>query len=183
MGTLTPAPLLPAPEQVSLIHERTLPDIPSPTTPCAPVFRRCFFPGGLGLRFAFLGYRRFFGLRSLLAVSSVASGRIELVSQHSLRRSSTDYPFASSCSPPRVVTRQLLSTSRREAPPGRDSHPRCTLALKRTNTPIYGGVMRSGMEQNRFNGFPAARSRPRGWKPLERFHPSSTFRHPHECGC
>jgi len=38
-------------------------------------------PGGLGQRFAFVGYRRFFGLRSLLAVSSVASGRIEFVSQ------------------------------------------------------------------------------------------------------
>ena len=29
-------------------------------------------PGGLGPRFAWLGYRRFFGLRSFLAVSSVA---------------------------------------------------------------------------------------------------------------
>jgi hypothetical protein len=38
-------------------------------------------PGGLGQRFAFLGYRQFFGLRSLLAVSSVASGRIEFVSR------------------------------------------------------------------------------------------------------
>src|SRR3954471_4842004 len=39
-------------------------------------------PGGLGHRFPFSGYRRFFGLRSWLAVSSVASGRIEFVSQH-----------------------------------------------------------------------------------------------------
>jgi hypothetical protein len=39
-------------------------------------------PGGLGHRFALFGYRRFFGLRSWLAVSSVASGRIEFVSQH-----------------------------------------------------------------------------------------------------
>src|SRR3954462_15188580 len=38
--------------------------------------------GGLGHRFPFSGYRRFFGLRSWLAVSSVASGRIEFVSQH-----------------------------------------------------------------------------------------------------
>jgi hypothetical protein len=38
-------------------------------------------PGGLGQRFALLGYRQFFGLRSLLAVSSVASGRIEFGSQ------------------------------------------------------------------------------------------------------
>jgi len=48
MGTLTPAPLLPAPEQVSLIHEQALPDIPSPITPCAPVYRRYFsFRAGL----------------------------------------------------------------------------------------------------------------------------------------
>ena len=38
-------------------------------------------PVGLGPRFAFRRYRRFFGLRSLLAVSSVASGRIEFVSR------------------------------------------------------------------------------------------------------
>jgi hypothetical protein len=38
-------------------------------------------PGGLGPRFALGRYRRFFGLRSFLAVSSVASGRIEFVSQ------------------------------------------------------------------------------------------------------
>jgi hypothetical protein len=36
-GTLTPALLLPAPGQVSLITERAFPDIPSPTTPCAPI--------------------------------------------------------------------------------------------------------------------------------------------------
>ena len=41
-------------------------------------------PGGLGHRFALFGYRQFFGLRSWLAVSSVASGRIEFVSQHSI---------------------------------------------------------------------------------------------------
>ena len=41
-------------------------------------------PGGLGLRFAWEGYRRFFGLRSWLAVSSVASGRIEFVLRHSV---------------------------------------------------------------------------------------------------
>ena len=42
MRTLTPVLLLPAPEQVSLVHRHALPDIPSPTTPCAPVFRQCF---------------------------------------------------------------------------------------------------------------------------------------------
>src|SRR5213075_889861 len=48
MGALNPALLLPAPRQVSLITERAFPDIPSPTTPCAPVFRRYFlFRAGL----------------------------------------------------------------------------------------------------------------------------------------
>ena len=41
-GTLTPAPLFLAPGQVSLVHTHALPDIPSPTTPCAPAFRRYF---------------------------------------------------------------------------------------------------------------------------------------------
>src|SRR5947208_15257492 len=50
MGALTPALLLPAPRQVSLITERAFPDIPSPTTPCAPVFRPYFlFRAGFAL--------------------------------------------------------------------------------------------------------------------------------------
>src|SRR4051794_7753373 len=53
-----------------------------PMRPRLPAMLRA--PGGLGPRFAFLGYRRFFGLRSLLAVSSVASGRIEFVLQRSI---------------------------------------------------------------------------------------------------
>lgn len=40
-GTLTPALLLPAPGQVSLITEPAFPDIPSPATPCAPILRPC----------------------------------------------------------------------------------------------------------------------------------------------
>src|SRR4051812_44321315 len=67
-------------------------------------------PGGLGQRLAFARYRRFFGLRTLLAVSSVASGRIEFVSRAQPRAiSPTDYPFTSSCSPRCVATTQLLS--------------------------------------------------------------------------
>src|SRR4051794_10469133 len=42
MRTLTPEPLRPAPAQVSLITYRAFPDIPSPSTPCAPALRRCF---------------------------------------------------------------------------------------------------------------------------------------------
>ena len=45
MRTLTPVLLLPAPEQVSLIHEHALQDIPSPTTPCAPVSGYAFGSG------------------------------------------------------------------------------------------------------------------------------------------
>ncbi len=79
-------------------------------------------PGGLGPRFA-CGYRRFFGFRSLLAVSSVASGRIEFVSRAYVARQLYGLSFRF----------QLLSTSRRrfavtfnswrEAPPQRDFHP------------------------------------------------------------
>ena len=39
-------------EQVSLVHTLELLDIPSPTTPCAPVCRHCFGSGRLGQRFA-----------------------------------------------------------------------------------------------------------------------------------
>src|SRR5215207_1772065 len=77
-------------------------------------------PGGLGRRLAFGSYRRIFGLRSLLAVSSVASGRIEFVSQPVL--GPQFYGLS--------VHFQLLSTLRhrsavtfscwREAPPERD---------------------------------------------------------------
>jgi hypothetical protein len=102
-------------------------------------------PGGLGLRLASSGYRRFFGLRSFLAVSSVASGRIEFVSQCFRHHSSTDYPFTSSCSPPRVATTQLLSVTRREAPPVRDFHPLCTFTLKRTRARSPSGP-RSGYQ-------------------------------------
>src|SRR2546423_15357605 len=52
MGTLTPVLLLPAPEQVSLVHQRALPDIPSPTTPCASAPAMLRLPGRLGPRFA-----------------------------------------------------------------------------------------------------------------------------------
>jgi hypothetical protein len=53
-----------------------------PMRPPLPAILRA--PGGLGPRLALIRYRRFFGLRSGLAVSSVASGRIEFVSQRSI---------------------------------------------------------------------------------------------------
>jgi hypothetical protein len=123
MRTLTPDPLLPAPDQVSLVHGRALPDIPSPPTPCvsAPAMLRA--PGRLGPRFAFpaIGGSSDFAhcsqsRQSHKAVSSLCRGR-------SVARSSTDYLFTSSCSPRRVAGTQLLSVVWREAPPGRDSHP------------------------------------------------------------
>jgi hypothetical protein len=48
--------------------------------PYAPLFRRCFCSGQAWPPVHLGGYRQCFGLRSLLAVSSVASGRIEFVS-------------------------------------------------------------------------------------------------------
>jgi hypothetical protein len=81
-------------------------------------------PGGLRHRFALAGYRQFVGLRSLLAVSSVASGRIEFGSR-TPQRARRFYGLS--------LRFQLLSTRRRrravtfnswrEAPPQRDFHP------------------------------------------------------------
>ena len=52
MGALTPALLLHAPGQVSLITDHALPDIQSPPTPCAPVPAMLLVPGRLCPRFA-----------------------------------------------------------------------------------------------------------------------------------
>ena len=123
MRTLTPVLLLPAPEQVSLVHHHALPDIPSPTTPCASVPAMLPAPVRLGPRFAlgaiggssdFAHYSQ--SRQSHMAVSS-------LCRRARLRSSSTDYLFTSSCSPRRVAGTQLLSVVRREAPPERDFHP------------------------------------------------------------
>jgi len=90
-------------------------------------------PRGLGPRFAFLGYRRFFGLRSSLAVSSVASGRIEFVSPRSLRsslRTIRSLPVALHPVSPR---RSYFQFPGGKLQPGRDFHPRYLFALKRTS--------------------------------------------------
>src|SRR6185295_11216491 len=50
--TLTPDPLRPAPGQVSLVHQRVLPDIPTPPTPCTSAPAMLLDPGRLGPRFA-----------------------------------------------------------------------------------------------------------------------------------
>jgi len=89
-----------------------------------PRLRRLLLaPGRLGLRFALDCSRRFFGLRSVVAVSSVAHGRIEFVSRAIQARQFYGLSFRF----------QLLSTpcrqdavtfnSWREAPPQRDFHP------------------------------------------------------------
>jgi hypothetical protein len=93
-------------------------------------------PGGLDLRFALSGCRRFFGLRTLLAVSSVASGRIEFVSRAMRPVSSTDYPFVSSCSPRPVARTQLLSTRGGKHRHRGTSTLLCTLLLKRTSAGV-----------------------------------------------
>ena len=135
-GTLTPALLLPAPEQVSLITGLALPDIPSPATPCTP-FRPCFWlRSGLAsdsLCVAIGGASDFvhgsLSRQSHQAVSSFCRGA-------SLPRCSTDYPLTSSCSPPRVATTQLLSATRREAPPVRD-FTLCAVTLSSARAPVW----------------------------------------------
>jgi len=141
MGTLTPDPLLPAPGQVSLVHGRALPDIPSPPTPGASAPAVLPVPGRLGPRFAFpaIGGSSDFAhcsqsRQSHEAVSSLCRGR-------SFARSSTDYLFTSSCSPRRVTGTQLLSVVWREAPPGRDFHPPVHARSQAHERSVYAAEM------------------------------------------
>ena len=136
-GTLTPARLLPAPGQVSLITECAFPDIPSPTTPCAPVSRQCsWFRAGLtsdspcravggSSDFARCSQSR----QSHKAVSSLCRGPFGPVS-------STDCPFVSSCSPHRVAAMRLLSTRGGKHRHRGTSTLLCTLILKRTSATV-----------------------------------------------
>ena len=121
-GTLTPALLVLAPEQVSLVHALELLDIPSPTTPCASV-RQCSL------------------LRADLAADSPQSaigGSSDFA--HPMQARQSHQAESSLCrSLPRPhfyglsVHFQLLSTGHRwpavtfsywrEAPPERDFHP------------------------------------------------------------
>jgi len=152
MGTLTPALLLQAPGQGSLITERAFPDIPSPTTPCAPVFRRCFLLrtglapdspcSAVGGSSDFVHCSQ--SHQSHQAVSSLSRGRTMPIS-------STDYLFVSSCSPHPVAGLQLLSTR------GGKHHHRgtftlqCSLSLKRTSAefiPLAASL--SNAERNKF---------------------------------
>ena len=145
-GTLTPARLLPALGQVSLITERAFPDIPSPTTPCAPVSRRCsWFRAGLtsdspcravgvSSDFARCSQSR----QSHKAVSSLCRGPFWPVS-------STDCPFVSGCSPHRVTAMQLLSTRGGKHRHRGTSTLQCTLLLKRTRSRRLADCIQRGM--------------------------------------
>src|SRR5208283_4036028 len=142
-GTLSPARLLPAPGQVSLIIQCAFPDIPSPTTPCAPVSRRCsWFPTDLtsvspcraiggSSDFARCSQSR----QSHKAVSSLCRGPFRPVC-------STNYPFVSSCSPHRVAAMQLLSTRGGKHRHGGTSTLQCTLILKRTSATVLARRLR-----------------------------------------
>jgi hypothetical protein len=132
-GDSDSCPALSSIGQVSLITKCAFPDIPSPTTPCAPVFRPYFlFRADLApdsLCVAIGGSSDFaFGWQahqSHQAVSSLCRGPYWPVS-------STDYPFVSSCSPHRVAAMQLLSTrGGKHRHRGTSTLP-CTLILKRT---------------------------------------------------
>src|SRR5207253_2248322 len=80
-------------------------------------------PGGLGPRLAFVRYRRFFGLRSFLAVSSVASGRIEFVSRAYVARQFYGLSIHFQLLSTRHRWLAVTFSSWREAPPKRDFHP------------------------------------------------------------
>ena len=130
MGALTPALLLPAPGQVSLITDHALPDIQSPPTPCAPVPAMLLAPGRLCLRFAwaaiggssdFAHYSQ--SRQSHKAVSSSYRGIV-----HPL--SSIGCLFASSCSPPHLTVTQLLSVHGGKLRHRGTSTLLCTLSLK-----------------------------------------------------
>ena len=133
-GDSDSCPALSSTEQVSLITVCAFPDIPSPTTPCAPVSRRCsWFRAGLASDspcraiggssdFARCSQSR----QSHKAVSSLCRGPSWPVS-------STDCPFVSSCSPHHVAAMQLLSTRGGKHRHRGTSTLLCTLILKRTS--------------------------------------------------
>jgi hypothetical protein len=114
-------------------------------------------PGGLGHRFALDCSRRFFGLRTLLAVSSVASGRIKFVSRPTIG------PLFYGLS----IHFQLLSTPcrhdavtfsyRREAPPERDFHPPMHVHFQ-AHIGVGTRDSTSPLPPNRTGGFPASGS-------------------------
>ena len=140
-GTLTPVPLPPG--QVSLVIPRARPDIPSPTTPCAPAFRPCFlFRAGLAtdsLWVAIGGASDFVRCsqshQSHEAESSSCRGA-------SSSLSSTDCPFTSGCSPPRVATTQLPSVTGGKLRQRGTFTLQCACCPKRTSAGVLAGRLR-----------------------------------------
>ena len=93
--------------------------------------------GRLGPRFALGCSRRFFGLRSFPAVSSVACGRIEFVSQPSwaaVLRTILSFPVAHHTASPRCSYLPLVAGKHRHRG---TSTLLCTLSLKRTGTGLW----------------------------------------------
>ena len=149
-GTLTPARLLPAPGQVSLIIERAFLDIPSPTTPCAPVLRQCsLFRAGLAtdsLGVAIGGSSDF----ALYSQSHQSHQAVSSLCRRPFRPvGSTDYPFVSSCSPRPVARTQLLSTRGGKHRHRGTSTLQCTLILKRTSATVSVAVRRVSRRTSR----------------------------------
>ena len=86
MGTLTPAPLPPG--QVSLVIPRALPDVPSPTTPCAPV------PGHASRSGRAWPPIRLVSLSAVLRISFVTSSLISRMKPNRVRVEGPDCPSA-----------------------------------------------------------------------------------------
>ncbi len=133
---------LPAPEQVSLVHKLALPDVPlqSPHAPPSSGDTSCSGRAWPAISLGSLSAVLRTSFRPSSVVSRIRPYRVRVVSLFSEAVSSADYPFTSSCSPPRVATTQLLSVTRREAPPVRDFHPLCMLAPKRTRRGLQSTV-------------------------------------------
>ena len=136
-GTLTPARLLPAPGQVSLIIQCAFPDIPSPTTPCAPVSRRCsWFRAGLAPI-------RFLSLSAVLRTSLIARSLVSRIWPYrvcvagrfgpSVLRTVLSFPVALHTASPRCSYFQLEagSTATEGLPP---SHAR---SFSSARAPIF----------------------------------------------
>ena len=147
MRTLTPDPLLPAPGQVSLVHARALPDIPSPPTPCASAPAMLPAPGRLGPRFACpaIGGSSDFAhcsqsRQSHMAVSSLCCGSSLARQFYGL---SVHFRLLSTSRCRDAVTFSCLAGKHRQ---GGTSTLRCALAPKRTSAglrPAFSAPLRS----------------------------------------
>ncbi len=98
-------------EQVSLVHTLELLDIPSPTTPCAPVCRHCFGSGRLGQRFALGAIVSSSDFAHHMQAHQSHQAESSLCRRVQERDFSTDYPFTFSCSPRGIAGSQLLSVT------------------------------------------------------------------------